>query len=186
MLTARSLAKLSSEMLHPTADWEGYRDPQTLDGAWGLSWNRWGKDWGPSKEIGTPQKDQQSQLNLGPWGLLETEPKTEEHAGAGPRSPSTYVVDVQLCLRVGPEQMEWGLAQKLLPFVGNVLLDGLPCLAVGEDASSLVETWHARVGRYLGAGWGWGLHHLRGERGDEERTGGGGNWEGGGIVRESD
>ena len=64
---------------------------------------------------------------------------SKEHTGAEPRPPCTYVADVQLGLHVGPEQLEQGLSQKLLP--DYVLLAGLPCLAsVAEDASSLIET----------------------------------------------
>jgi hypothetical protein len=32
--------------------------------------------------------------NLGPWGLMETEPSTKKHAWTGPRSPRTYVAYV--------------------------------------------------------------------------------------------
>jgi hypothetical protein len=39
---------------------------------------------------------------------------------------------VQLDLNVGPEQLEWGLAPKLLP----VFLAGLPCLASGGRGSA--------------------------------------------------
>ena len=42
---------------------------------------------------------------------------------------------------VDPEQLEWGLSQKLLPVHGYVLLAGLPCLAsVGEEGPSLEDT----------------------------------------------
>ena len=48
---------------------------------------------------------------------------------------------MQLGLHVGPEQLEQGLSQELLLYVGYVLLAGLPCLAsVGEDAPNLTET----------------------------------------------
>ena len=48
---------------------------------------------------------------------------------------------MQLGLHVGPEQLEQGLSQKLLPYVGYVLLAGLPCLAsVGEEVPSIKET----------------------------------------------
>jgi hypothetical protein len=40
---------------------------------------------------------------------------------------------MQLGLHVGPEQLEQGLSQKLLPYLGYVLA-GLPCLAsLGDD-----------------------------------------------------
>ena len=34
------------------------------------------------KGVGTPREDQQSQTNLDPWGLSETEPPTKEHTQA--------------------------------------------------------------------------------------------------------
>ena len=51
-------------------------------------------------------------------GLSESEPPTKEHTWAGPRPLYTYVTDVQLGLHVGPEQLEQGLSQKLLPIHG--------------------------------------------------------------------
>ena len=63
-----------------------------------------------------------------PLEMSEFEPPTKEHAQNEPRPPCTYVADVQLDLHVGPEQLEWGLSQKLAP-VGYILLAGLPCLA---------------------------------------------------------
>ena len=48
-------------------------------------------------------------------GLSETKPPTTEHTRAGPRPPHTHVADVQLGLHVGPEQLEEGLSQELLP-----------------------------------------------------------------------
>jgi hypothetical protein len=51
-------------------------------------------------------------------GLSETAPLTGEHTWAGPRSLRTYVAGIQLGLHVGPEQLEWGLPQKLLPVRG--------------------------------------------------------------------
>jgi hypothetical protein len=50
--------------------------------------------------------------------LSESEPPTREHTQAGPRPPRTYVAGVQLDLHVGPEQLEQGLSQKLLPVCG--------------------------------------------------------------------
>jgi hypothetical protein len=72
--------------------------------------------WAP-KGKGTLQEDQES-TNLHPWGLSESQPPTKDHAQAGPRPPHTYVADVQLGLHVGPEQLELGLSQKLLPLSG--------------------------------------------------------------------
>ena len=66
------------------------------------------------KNTGTPQEDQQSQLTF-TLGISASEPPTKEHTQAGPRSPCTYVTDVQLGLHVVPEQLEQGLSQKLLP-----------------------------------------------------------------------
>ena len=76
----------------------------------------------------------------GPLGLLEVEPKTEEHIQAGPRPPCTYVADVQLGFHVGPE-LEQGLSQSCYLSVGYVLLAGLPWLSsVAENVPSLTET----------------------------------------------
>ena len=94
-----------------------------------------------SKGIGTPQKDQQSQLT---WTLV-AEPPTKEHTLAGPRPPCTCVADMQLGLNVGPKQLE----QKLLPVCEIVLLVRLLCLAsVGEETFSLTENLSARVREY--------------------------------------
>jgi len=82
------------------------------------------------KGIGTLQEDQQSQLT---WtlGALRDGTTNKEHTQARARPSGSYVADVQLGFHVGPEQLEWGLAQKLFP-VGYVLL-AMPCLApVGE------------------------------------------------------
>jgi len=51
-------------------------------------------------------------------GFSESEPPTKEHTTAGIRLPHTYVLDVQFGFHVGPEQLEWGLSQKLLPICG--------------------------------------------------------------------
>ena len=90
--------------------------------------------WAP-KGKGTLQEDQES-TNLHPWGLSESQPPTKDHAQAGPRPPHTYVADVQLGLHVGPEQLELGLSQKLLPVHRICLLAGLP---LGEDVPNLAE-----------------------------------------------
>jgi hypothetical protein len=54
--------------------------------------------------------------NLDPWRSqsLNHQPKSIH----GPRPPSTHVADFQLCLHVGPEQLEQRLSQKLLPVHG--------------------------------------------------------------------
>ena len=46
------------------------------------------------------------------------EPLNKKHTWAGPRPPLMYLVDVQLGLHVGPEQLEQGISQKLLPVCG--------------------------------------------------------------------
>ena len=74
--------------------------------------------------------------------LSETESPTKEHTWAGPSPSSSHtdVIDIQLGHHEGPEQLESGLTQTLLP-VGYVQLAGLPCLASeGEDVRSLSET----------------------------------------------
>ena len=56
---------------------------------------------------------------------------------AGPRPPCKYIADVQFCLRVGPNQLEWQYPKSCYLYVGCVLLAGLPCMAsVGKDAPS--------------------------------------------------
>jgi hypothetical protein len=66
---------------------------------------------GALKVIGTPHKCQKSQL---PWTFegSETEPLTKEHKKVGPRSPQTYVADVQLGLHVGPPTTRAGAVPK--------------------------------------------------------------------------
>jgi hypothetical protein len=56
-------------------------------------------------------------------------------------------VDVQLSLYVDPKQLEWGRGvgggypKSCCPYMGYILLAGLPCLAsVGKDAPSLAQT----------------------------------------------
>jgi hypothetical protein len=84
----------------------------------GLLWKSWGERLQAPKGVGTPQEDQQSQLTwiLGNSQRLNT--PTREHTQAGPRSPHTYVTDVQPGLYVGPEQLELELSQTLLPVRG--------------------------------------------------------------------
>ena len=46
------------------------------------------------------QKEDNRAVKLDPWGLIETEPPTKEHVGAG--GPYIFVADVQLGLHMGP------------------------------------------------------------------------------------
>jgi hypothetical protein len=55
-----------------------------------------GKELSTSKQIGTPQEDQQS-TNLDPWGLSKTQPPNKEHTEAGPRPPAHVK---QMCISV--------------------------------------------------------------------------------------
>ena len=57
-------------------------------------------------------------IKLGPLRFSESEPPTKEHTQAGPRSPCTYITDVQLGLHVGLEPLKPSLSQKLLPVHG--------------------------------------------------------------------
>jgi hypothetical protein len=110
--------------------------------------------WVP-KEIGTPQEDQLT-WTLGGSQSLNHQPKnihrleilhTHTHVYISDVCVCIYIYirciyisDVQLGLHVGPEQLEWGLSQKLLLVCGYVLLTEQPCLAsVGEEAPSLTE-----------------------------------------------
>jgi hypothetical protein len=52
---------------------------------------------------------------IGSLRLSESKPPTKEHPLAESRPRCLYVADVQLDLHVGPEQLEQGLSQKLLP-----------------------------------------------------------------------
>jgi hypothetical protein len=45
---------------------------------------------------------------LDPWDW-QLESPTRDHTQAGPRLPCSCIVDVQLGLHVGPEQLQWGL-----------------------------------------------------------------------------
>ena len=56
------------------------------------------------KGIESTQKDQQSQLT---WalGFSESETQTKEHTESGPMPLHSHVVDAQLGLHVGPEQL---------------------------------------------------------------------------------
>jgi hypothetical protein len=59
---------------------------------------------------------------------------------------------VQLGLHVGLEQLEWGLSQKLLTACGICSSSWADRPAsVEEEASSLTETWSARVEGYTEA-----------------------------------
>ena len=67
------------------------------------------------KGTGMPQEDKHASTNLDPWGSqrLNHQPKNTHGLDLDP--PCTYVADVQLGLHMGPEPLEWGLSQKLLP-----------------------------------------------------------------------
>ena len=74
--------------------------------------------------IAGPKEDRHStgrpteSTDLDSWSLQESEQPTKQHTWAGSRPLCTYVADVQLGLYVGPEQLEWGLSEKLLPVCG--------------------------------------------------------------------
>jgi hypothetical protein len=51
-------------------------------------------------------------------GALRVWTPTKGQTQAGPRPPCTYIADVQPDHHVGPEQLELGLSQKLLPVCG--------------------------------------------------------------------
>jgi hypothetical protein len=87
-----------------------------VDGTWRLLWKN-KKNCGPEGDRNSTGRSIES-TKLDPGCSQSPEPPTREHAWAGPRPPHTYVVDVQLGLYVGPEQMEQGLSQNLLPVDG--------------------------------------------------------------------
>jgi hypothetical protein len=70
--------------------------------------------------------------------ISEFEILSKEHTQAGPRPLHTYLADVHLGHYVGPEQLEQGLSQTLLPICGIsssswATLSGLK----GEDVHNL-------------------------------------------------
>ena len=71
--------------------------------ALGESYGRVGEELRESEGSRTPPEDPQSQLTVGTWGLMETEPLTIGHPGAAQR-PLTYtsVTQGQIALHVGP------------------------------------------------------------------------------------
>ena len=91
---------------------------QTVDGAWGLLWKNRRTGSGPLR--GQELHRKTNRVNLtGPLGLSKAEPPTEEYTWSGPRPLlCTYVADVQPGLHVDPEQLEWGLFQKLFSVHG--------------------------------------------------------------------
>ena len=159
MLADRSLAWLSSERLHPAAD---------SDKHWmelGVSSRKiGGRIVGPKGDRNSTGRPTES----GPLELSESEPPTKEHIWAGPRPPHTYVADVQLCLRVGPEQLEWELSLKLLPVCK--ICSPSSCLVWPQWETHLALQRIDVFGRRRG--WGWGrLQSLRGEgKGDGRRV----------------
>jgi hypothetical protein len=80
--------KLSFERLHPVADSDRYRHPQS-NTEWSLGTLMEGQEEGlwDTKGIETPQEDQPSQLT---WtlGLSKSEPPTKGHTQTGPRPPT--------------------------------------------------------------------------------------------------
>lgn len=47
-----------------------------LDGAPGVLWSSWGKDWGPEEDRNSTERPAES-TNMDHWGLPETEPPTQ-------------------------------------------------------------------------------------------------------------
>jgi hypothetical protein len=66
---------------------------------------------GDRNSTGTPTET----TNLCLLVFLESELPNKEYLLAEPRTPHTYVADVELGLHRGAEQLEYGLSQKLLP-----------------------------------------------------------------------
>jgi len=50
--------------------------------------------------------------------LLENEPPTKDHTWDGLKSPCMYVAQGQFGLHMGPEQLEQGISQMLVPVHG--------------------------------------------------------------------
>ena len=94
--------------------------------------------------IAWPKRDRNStgrpteSRNLGLWSS-ESEPPTKEHTWDGPRPLCTYVADMYLGLHVGPEQLEQGLTQKVLP-VHRIWSSSWAALSLGEKAPTLADT----------------------------------------------
>jgi hypothetical protein len=128
------------------------------------------------KGIRTWQVDQQSQLT---WtlGALRDWSTNQRNTWAGPRPPCTKVVDKQLGLHVGPQQLEQVYPKSCYLYLTYVPVAGLPCLvSVGEEVPSFAEIWSDRMEGFLG-----GSHLLRGEGEGwmDRRIVGGGDWDGG-------
>lgn len=80
-----------------------------------------------------PQKDQQRQLTENIWTPKDC---AEKHVCAEPRSPSTYVANVQLSLHVSPPTTGAGAVPKVVACLWNPFPIGLTCLVSdGEDAT---------------------------------------------------
>lgn len=73
-----------------------------------------GRTAGPKGDRNSTER-QTEPTNLDHWGISESETPIKEQTQAAPRPPHTCVADVLLSLPVGPEQLEQGLSQKLLP-----------------------------------------------------------------------
>ena len=122
MLAGKNLARLSSERLHPAADSNGCRDPQSNSGCssgtftYGSTGERIEGPKGDRISTGRPTTES---TKLDPWGSQRLNPPAKDHTKARAyKAPCTYVADMQLGLHVGPEQLEQGLSLTL----GYVLL----------------------------------------------------------------
>ena len=86
-------------------------------------WSSWAlieeqkKGFQPEGDRNSTGRPTQS-TNLDPWRVSGTELPTKKHTWTGPRPPCSYVADVHLDLHTGPEQLEEGLSQNLLPIHG--------------------------------------------------------------------
>ena len=99
------------------------------------------------KGIGTSLENQQNQLTwtLGVSQRLNHQPKNMSWLNLG---LAALIADVQFCLHMGPEQLEQGLSQKLLPVCSSswAVLSGLSVRGCAYPA----DTCCARVGGYPG------------------------------------
>ena len=86
---------------------------------------------GDRSSTGIPTES--TNLNL---RLSESEPPTKEHTWAGSKPFCSDVADMQPGLHVGPEQLEWGLSQKLLPVRGICSTSWAALSGTGERGSA--------------------------------------------------